>query len=150
MNTYTVLMQSSFTHSPLHRLQLKVPTDTRLFAVQKALEDGWTIDKVHSLTKIDKWFLSKLANIAEMRSACIQLGNLDKLANTNGLARFRALKQAGFSDKQIACYVGLSPGLEGESRVRDKRKALGVYPVVKQIDTLAAEFPGKSLLGAHR
>jgi len=81
--------------------QLKVPTDTRLFAVQKALEDGWSIDRVHDLTKIDRWFLSKLANIAEMRRACLDSGSMEKLLISNGEARMRALKMAGFSDRQV-------------------------------------------------
>jgi len=81
--------------------QLKIPTDTRLFAVQKALEDGWSVDRVHDLTKIDRWFLSKLANIAQMRQACITGGSLDSLAKTNGRARLKALKIAGFSDRQV-------------------------------------------------
>jgi carbamoyl-phosphate synthase/aspartate carbamoyltransferase len=82
--------------------QLKTPTDTRLFAVQAALEEGWTIDRVHELTKIDKWFLSKLANIAVMRKACMQAGNVDTLLNTNGRERMRFLKMAGFSDRQVS------------------------------------------------
>lgn len=81
--------------------QLKTPTDTRLFAIQCALEKGWSVDKVYNLTKIDKWFLSKLANIASMRQACLQLGSLEALVNTNGRERMRALKMAGFSDRQV-------------------------------------------------
>ncbi|CAB9528515.1 Carbamoyl-phosphate synthase large chain [Seminavis robusta] len=124
--------------------QLKTPTDTRLFAVQTAFEIGWSIDKVHELTKIDRWFLSKLRNIAMLRQACKDKKSLEDLVSTNGYERMRTLKMAGFSDKQIARYVGLSPGLDGEQRVRDKRKALRVIPVVKQIDTLAAEFPAQT------
>jgi len=90
-------------------VQLKTPTDTRLFAVQTALELGWSVDKVHSLTKIDKWFLSKLANIATMRQAVKQGGTLDALTKTNGYSRMRILKQAGFSDRQVRvlllCWV---------------------------------------------
>jgi carbamoylphosphate synthase large subunit/anthranilate/para-aminobenzoate synthase component II len=126
---------------------LKTPTDTRLFAVQMAFEEGWSVDKVHDLTKIDRWFLDKLRNISLMRKAVKQAGNLDVLTKTNGRERMRTLKMAGFSDRQIARYVGLATGnnagscINGESRVRDRRKSLGVLPVVKQIDTLAAEFP---------
>lgn len=124
--------------------QLKTPTDTRLFAVQTALEEGWTVDKVHELTKIDRWFLTKLHNIATMRKSVLAGGSLEALTATNGRERFRQLKIAGFSDLQIARYCGLPPGLEGESRVRDKRKSFGITPVVKQIDTLAAEFPAQT------
>ena len=124
--------------------QLKVPTDTRLFAVQYALEKGWTVDRVHSLTKIDKWFLSKLKNIAEMRKALKGAGSLEVVTKENGAERIKSLKVAGFSDRQIARYVGLSVGLEGESAVRQARKSLSIVPVVKQIDTLAAEFPAQT------
>ena len=123
---------------------LKTPTDTRLFAVQAALERGWTVDQVHDLTKIDKWFLAKLKNIAVMRAAVKLGGSLDALLRDNGRDRMRNLKMAGFSDRQIARYCGLPCDVDGESRVREKRKALGVIPVVKQIDTLAAEFPAQT------
>lgn len=90
--------------------QLSTPTDTRLFAVQRALEEGWGVDKVHDLTKIDKWFLSKLQNIASMRNACVNCGNIDKLFAENGVDRMRSLKIAGFSDRQVRIigeYVAL-------------------------------------------
>jgi carbamoylphosphate synthase large subunit/anthranilate/para-aminobenzoate synthase component II len=124
--------------------QLRNATDTRLFSVQRAFEIGWSVDKIHDITKIDKWFLSKLSNIATMRKAVKQGGSLDDLTSTNGSYRMRELKIAGFSDRQIARYVGLPANLDGESRVRDRRKGLGVFPVVKQIDTLAAEFPAQT------
>jgi hypothetical protein len=120
---------------------LRVPTDLRLFAVQLALERGWSVDKVFELTKIDRWFLSKLKNIATMRHACKEAGSLSKITEINPRERLRALKAAGFSDRQIARYVGLPSDLSGEHEVRDLRKKFGVLPVVKQIDTLAAEFP---------
>jgi carbamoylphosphate synthase large subunit/anthranilate/para-aminobenzoate synthase component II len=123
--------------------RLRTPTDTRLFAVQSALEQGWTVDAVYESTKIDKWFLSKLKNIAEMRQVTKDCGNLDDLVRENGMDRMKSLKMAGFSDRQIASYVGLT-GLDGEARVRDMRKSLGVIPCVKQIDTLAAEFPAQT------
>lgn len=80
---------------------LKIPTDTRLFAVQLALEKGWTVDKVHDLTKIDKWFLSKLKNIAMMRAACKHAASLDNLLADNSKNRLLTLKRNGFSDKQV-------------------------------------------------
>lgn len=123
--------------------RLRNPTDTRLFAVQSALEQGWTVDAVHAATKIDKWFLGKLKNIAEMRLAVKSCGSLNDLVRENGIDRMRSLKIAGFSDRQIARFVGLD-GQEGEALVRAKRKSMGVLPCVKQIDTLAAEFPAET------
>ena len=88
--------------------QMSTPTDTRLFAVQRALEEGWGVDKVHDLTKIDKWFLSKLQNIASMRNACMECGDIDKVLATNGEDRMRSLKIAGFSDRQVRhIFVGV-------------------------------------------
>lgn len=81
--------------------QIGIPTDMRLFAVQRALEEGWGVDKVHDHTKIDKWFLSKLENIARMRNACKACGDIDKLFAENGTDRMRSLKIAGFSDTQV-------------------------------------------------
>eukprot|EP00804_Cyclotella_cryptica_P015765 CCRYP_013402-RF/>CCRYP_013402-RF protein AED:0.05 eAED:0.05 QI:200/0.83/0.85/1/0.83/0.85/7/149/1539 len=124
--------------------QIAVPTDTRLFAVQRALEEGWGVDKVYEHTKIDKWFLSKLENIARMRKACKDCGDVEKLFAENGTDRMRSLKMAGFSDQQIARYTNLTPLRDGTARVRAIRKSLGVIPCVKQIDTLAAEFPAET------
>ncbi len=123
--------------------QMRKATDTRLFAVQAALEDGWTVDQVHDVTKIDKWFLSKLMNIANMKKECVRIGNIHRLFSENGTERMKNLKMAGFSDLQIAAYVGKA-GRAGEAEVRAVRKALGVLPSVKQIDTLAAEFPAQT------
>ena len=120
--------------------QMRKATDTRLFAVQTALEDGWSVDQVHDVTKIDKWFLAKLKNIAKMRKTCIEAGDISTLMEKNGVERMKSLKMAGFSDKQIANYVNKT-GPDGESEIRSIRKSVGVVPCVKQIDTLAAEFP---------
>jgi len=81
--------------------QLKTPTDTRLFAVQYALELGWSVDKVHDLTKIDRWFLNKLRNVAMMRQACLDKKSLEDLVSENGYQRMLSLKRAGFSDRQV-------------------------------------------------
>uniref|UniRef100_A0A7S2ECQ3 Carbamoyl-phosphate synthase (glutamine-hydrolyzing) n=2 Tax=Trieres chinensis TaxID=1514140 RepID=A0A7S2ECQ3_TRICV len=124
--------------------QMKTATDTRLFAVQAALEDGWTVEKVHELTKIDPWFLNKLKNIASMRKTLKECASVDALIKDNAVDRLLSLKRAGFSDKQIATYLGLPNGMEGESQIRGLRKSCGVLPVVKQIDTLAAEFPAQT------
>lgn len=123
--------------------QMNKATDTRLFAVQAALEDGWTVDQVHDVTKIDKWFLAKLKNIAEMRKTCMEVGDINELLKVNGAERMRSLKMAGFSDRQIARYTN-KPKLHGEAEIRAIRKTLGVIPCVKQIDTLAAEFPAQT------
>jgi carbamoyl-phosphate synthase/aspartate carbamoyltransferase len=84
---------------------LRMPTDRRLFAVQLALERGWSVDKVFELTKIDRWFLSKLMNIATMRMACKEAGSLEVLISSNPRGRLRSLKMAGFSDRQVMCFA---------------------------------------------
>ncbi|KAG5187780.1 multifunctional pyrimidine synthesis protein [Tribonema minus] len=112
--------------------QLRIPTDQRLFAVMAAMEDGRTVDDVHNLSRIDRWFLAKLRNIALMRKAVKALPSPQSL-NANSL---RTLKCAGFSDLQLARYMSSK-----ELEVRALRQSLGVTPRVKQIDTLAAEFP---------
>ena len=103
----------------------------------------WTVDQVHEATKIDKWFLRKLRNIAEMREACVSAGGIDELFKSNGIERMRSLKVAGFSDRQIARYLGRE-GLQGEAEIRAIRKRMKIIPCVKQIDTLAAEFPAQT------
>jgi len=114
--------------------QLRTPTDTRVFAVQAALEQGFSIDYIHGLSKIDKWFLSKLRNIAVMKQA-LKTETLHSL----GAHAMRALKCCGFSDRQIATNVGTT-----EFEVRKARQAMGIRPRVKQIDTLAAEYPAQT------
>ena len=123
--------------------QMRKATDSRLFAVQAALEDGWSVDQVHDVTKIDKWFLSKLKNIADIRKHCKSVGDIGTLLSTNGYQRMKTMKIAGFSDRQIGSYLNM-PGREGEAEIRQIRKNLGVKPCVKQIDTLAAEFPSET------
>ncbi|CAN0141361.1 unnamed protein product, partial [Laminaria digitata] len=115
--------------------QLKIPTDSRLYAVQAALEDGLSVDHVHNLSRIDRWFLSKLRNICVMKKAAKQTGGLESLGRPGLLS----LKTAGFSDRQIARYTSTS-----ENQVRRRRQAAGVRPFVKQVDTLAAEFPAST------
>ncbi|KAL1915643.1 uncharacterized protein VTP21DRAFT_6402 [Calcarisporiella thermophila] len=111
---------------------LSVPTDRRLFAIGQAMiDEGYSVDKVHSLTKIDKWFLNKLANIVEVRKALPQEGLQPKL--------LERAKKTGYSDAQIAKLTKST-----EDAVRQERKALGIIPRVKRIDTLAAEFPAKT------
>eukprot|EP00743_Colponemidia_sp_Colp-15_P006014 GILK01006463.1.p1 GENE.GILK01006463.1~~GILK01006463.1.p1 ORF type:complete len:1511 (+),score=315.38 GILK01006463.1:81-4535(+) len=107
-------------------------TDKRLFAIAKAMKHGYSVDRIHSLTKIDKWFLSKLVNIIDIEKHMRSSFTLDKFTADT----IRQAKRFGFSDKQIAHAVNST-----ELDVRALRKSLGVTPFVKQIDTLAAEFP---------
>jgi carbamoyl-phosphate synthase large subunit len=122
--------------------ELKEPTDSRIFVIAKAYEAGYTVDKVHEATKIDKWFLQKLYNIYLIGKNLSKLSDLRQLdAETMRLA-----KANGFSDFQIGRLV-LKRKADPDSyalKVREYRKALGINPVVKQIDTLAAEFPAKT------
>jgi carbamoyl-phosphate synthase large subunit len=115
---------------------LKHPTDRRWLAVGQAmLHEGYSVDRVHDLTKIDKWFLYKLENIVEMYRKLQDVGGLRNV--TSDL--MMAAKKMGFSDKQIANSVNAM-----EDEVRGKRKAFGIHPWVKRIDTLAAEFPAET------
>jgi len=118
-------------------LQLKTPTDTRLFAVQVAFERGYSIDRVWELTKIDKWFLSKLKLISDQKRATQAFKNKGGLKCLSDKPEsLRVLKMSGFSDRQIASYVG-----SDEDAVRKVRLDNNIVPCTKQIDTLAAEFP---------
>ena len=94
-----------------------------------------TVDEIWEITKIDKWFLEKLQNIVNCGRDVERVGDIDQLANEHR-ELLRYSKQVGFSDKQIAGRVG-----ENDITVRDHRKRAGITPIVKQIDTLAAEFP---------
>lgn len=111
---------------------LTSPTDRRVFAVYKALSEGWTVEKIHELTKIDTWFLGKMANILECEQSLRKVEGVSRL-NRELLVRSKRL---GFSDERIAEFVG-----SRESSVRTHRERLGVRPAVKRIDTLAAEYP---------
>ncbi|MCD8235582.1 MAG: carbamoyl-phosphate synthase (glutamine-hydrolyzing) large subunit [Prevotellaceae bacterium] len=122
---------------------LKAPTDKRVLIIEKALTLGYTIDQIHSLTKIDKWFLQKLQNI---RNTYIELQKKGALNNVD-VELMRRAKVEGFTDFQIARAIGLEAQIDSEaaiSMVRKHRKELGVLPVVKQIDTLAAEYPAQT------
>jgi len=122
---------------------LSEPNEERIFAINNAFEAGYTLEQVHQLTKIDHWFLQRLFTIYE-------LGQQLAAGRANGLGSLetkllREVKKAGFSDQQIAVQLlGEGDVKADELRVRARRKALGVLPVVKQIDTLAAEFPAKT------
>ena len=111
---------------------LRHPTDTRIFAIAAAFEAGYTAQRIHELTKIDRWFLDKLDNI---ETTYRELEACPKLTDI-GLDLLRKAKRQGFSDVQIARVCGVP-----EAKVRELRAFLGLRPHVKQIDTLAAEFP---------
>ncbi|WP_375437223.1 carbamoyl-phosphate synthase (glutamine-hydrolyzing) large subunit [uncultured Hymenobacter sp.] len=122
---------------------LSEPNEERIFAINHAFEAGYTLDQVHALTRIDHWFLQRLYTI-------FQLGNQLASLRGTGLGALettllRDAKKAGFSDQQIAVkLLGEGDVKADELLVRARRKALGVLPVIKQIDTLAAEFPAKT------
>ena len=123
---------------------LREPTDKRVFVISKAMHRGYTIDQIHDLTKIDKWFLYKLKHIIDIDEAlkkCTSINVLDK-------ELLRTAKVYGFTDFQIARAVGLENELHNMHKallvVRNLRKSMGILPVVKQIDTLAAEYPAQT------
>ena len=120
---------------------LKEPTDKRIFAIYEAFREGYTIDKIHDLTKIDKWFLQKLYYIYETNEelkACPNINVLDT-------ELLRRAKLQGFSDFQIARAIWKDKMEDCHMQwVREYRKSLGIVPVVKQIDTLAAEYPAQT------
>lgn len=122
---------------------LREPTDNRIFVISKAMRVGYTIDQIHDLTKIDKWFLQKLMNIMNTSKELHAVGSLDKLDAT----LLRRAKVQGFSDFQVGRAIGLEKDMDIEqaiNQVRAYRKSLGIVPVVKQIDTLAAEYPAQT------
>jgi carbamoyl-phosphate synthase large subunit len=108
------------------------PTDRRLFAVYRALSEGWSIDRIHELTRIDRWFLGKMAKVLACERA---------VAATGAIHRDLLLeaKRLGFSDARLGELTGSS-----EAAIRARREAEGIRPVFKRIDTLAAEYPAKS------
>ena len=122
---------------------LREPTDKRVFVISKAMHKGYTVDQIHDLTKIDKWFLQKLKHIIDIDE------NL-KNANINTIDKelLRTAKVYGFTDFQIARAIGLETEIGNMHKaailVRNKRKSYGIIPVVKQIDTLAAEYPAQT------
>lgn len=114
---------------------LKNPTDSRIFTIAQALEEGYSIDRIHELTKIDKWFLDKLLNIEDTYREFEATPSFYEVS-PELLAK---AKSQGFSDQQISRIFHID-----EASVRARRKALGLRPYVKQIDTLAAEFPSQT------
>ncbi len=124
---------------------LREPTDKRIFVISKALKAGYTVDQIHELTKIDKWFLKKLKNISDTSSKLHQWANNHKLITELPNELLKKAKVQGFSDFQIARAIGYEGDMEdGVMYVRNHRKQVGILPVVKQIDTLAAEYPAQT------
>ena len=123
---------------------LREPTDKRVFIISKAMHAGYTIGQIHELTKIDKWFLEKLQHIIDIDERLKAVGNINNLRKD----LLREAKVYGFTDFQIARAVGLETELKSMSKaglvVRTLRKNYGILPVVKQIDTLAAEYPAQT------
>ncbi len=117
---------------------LNEPTDNRIFVISKAMQAGYTVDQIHALTKIDKWFLNKLQGIVNTHKAMRQYDNCEQMP----LDLLKKAKIQGFSDVQIAnaLYKGMDTE-QAEDIVRSFRKAHKIVPCVKQIDTLAAEYP---------
>ncbi|ODV88986.1 hypothetical protein CANCADRAFT_32390 [Tortispora caseinolytica NRRL Y-17796] len=111
--------------------ELQTPSDQRLFAIANALHDGYSVDKIWNMTKIDKWFLNKLEHLIKFSK---QMSSLS--LSTLSAGTLRQAKQLGFEDRQIARFIG-----SNEMAVRRVRVEMGIVPKVKQIDTVAAEFP---------
>ncbi|THY10130.1 carbamoyl-phosphate synth [Aureobasidium pullulans] len=111
--------------------ELQTPSDQRMFAIANAMHSGYTVDKIWELTKIDKWFLSKLKGLSEF-------GKLMSTKKVNDVpsSLFRQAKELGFSDKQLSIFWSTN-----EQTVRKHRLEYDIMPVVKQIDTVAGEFP---------
>lgn len=111
--------------------ELQTPSDQRMFAIANAMHNGYTVDKIWELTKIDKWFLTKLKTLSDFRNSMSSY-TVDNISP----AIFRRAKELGFSDKQLATFWS-----SNENHVRRARLEYNIMPFVKQIDTVAAEFP---------
>jgi carbamoyl-phosphate synthase large subunit len=123
--------------------ELQVPTDMRIFVIAMAFLKGYSIDRIFELTRIDRWFLEKLRNIWDIRAELMQYNQLREVPDE----LLRRAKQFGFSDFQLARFVLKSDKLQitdDLNQVRDYRKNKGIVPVVKQIDTMAAEYPAQT------
>lgn len=122
---------------------LQEPTDTRIFSIYEALKKGYSVDSIHQLTRIDNWFLEKLNSIVDIEERLSRYSHPDEIPEDS----LRSAKKSGFSDFQIARAVCNPADSEIEQdmlKIRQKRKSLGIQPVVKQIDTLAGEFPAQT------
>ena len=130
---YGLVCNENYSFKDLEK-ELKQPTDERLFGIAEAIKKGYSIERINNLTKIDKWFLAKIKNIIVLEEK-LKKYSLEKIPEE----LFLEAKQKGFSDKQIAILVASE-----EMEVRERRKSLGIFPSVKLIDTLAAEYPAKT------
>ncbi|MBR2458865.1 MAG: carbamoyl-phosphate synthase (glutamine-hydrolyzing) large subunit [Bacteroidaceae bacterium] len=120
--------------------ELANPTDMRIFAIAQALEDGYTVERIEELTKIDPWFLSRLKNIVDMKHHLQEYNSVEEIP----LDELRKAKAMGFSDFQIArcVFKGSEGGMERQVlKIRDYRKKVGILPAVKRIPTVASEHP---------
>ena len=122
---------------------LSEPTDKRIFVIAAALQKGYSVERIHELTKIDRWFLYKLQNIFNTAGELREFDSIDKLP----ASLLRQAKEQGFSDFQVAREVlkdNMTDAEDANLKVRALRKEMGILPVVKQIDTLAAEYPAQT------
>ena len=117
---------------------LSIPTDKRVIYLSQAFEQGYPVDKIYELTKIDRWFLYKLKNIVDTARSIEKCSDKEQLPTE----LFVKAKKAGFSDYQIEKLIYRKP--MPKDTVRDERIKRGILPVVKQIDTLAAEYPAQT------
>ena len=140
--------------------QLKEPTDMRIFVVSKAMKIGYSIEQIHQLTMIDRWFLHKLKRIVDIDEQLKEQALLSEISEFMEPSEFkeylqspevfpllRAAKVYGFSDFQIGRAIGLESRMKPEQAgltIRKWRKELGLLPTVNQIDTLAAEYPAQT------
>ncbi|HGY54959.1 MAG TPA: carbamoyl-phosphate synthase (glutamine-hydrolyzing) large subunit [Caldithrix abyssi] len=130
---YGLVANDNFTFENITE-ELRSPTEERIFAIVQAFQQGFTIDEIHELSHIDKWFLNKLQKVVDISH---RLGHFKHQIPEEGL--LKEAKQAGFSDKQIARLCALD-----EKQVRKQRHHSGLLPVIRQIDTLAAEYPAQT------
>jgi carbamoyl-phosphate synthase large subunit len=119
---------------------LAEPTDKRIFYIAQALEEGFSVAKIHELTKIDRWFLEKLHNIISLSHELTKHSSLDSVSDELLLEA----KVLGFSDFQLSRLVLKDDSEQTLRKIREKRKSRGIIPYVKQIDTLAAEYPAQT------
>ncbi|MBR6894137.1 MAG: carbamoyl-phosphate synthase (glutamine-hydrolyzing) large subunit [Bacteroidaceae bacterium] len=119
--------------------ELANPTDLRIFAIAQALEEGYSVEKIENLTKIDAWFISRLKHIVDLKHELLKLNSLDEIS----AEKMREVKSCGFSDFQIARFVLKPKGNmeQANLEVRKFRKAMGVVPAVKRIETVGGEHP---------
>jgi carbamoyl-phosphate synthase large subunit len=119
--------------------EIREPTDERIFAIYKALKEGMSIKRIHELSQIDPWFLGKIANIISVEDAIAESAAAKQSPPRDLPNLLRAAKRFGFSDRQISKLAGID-----ENAVRQMRLELNIRPAIKQIDTLAAEYPAKT------